>query len=88
MGIYDARISNKGQVTVPVEVRRKLGIETAGKVMFRIDGDGKVMISAKKKGLTHLKGLFGKPKTVVDIDAEIMKSVAEDNHPRRRLAAK
>jgi AbrB family looped-hinge helix DNA binding protein len=88
MGIYDAKISDKGQVTVPVEVRRKLGIESAGKLMFRIDRDGKVVISAKKKGLSHLKGIFAKPKTVVDIDAEIMKSVAEDDHPRRRMSAK
>jgi AbrB family looped-hinge helix DNA binding protein len=88
MGIYDAKISAKGQVTVPVEVRRKLGIDGAGKIMFRVDGDGRVVIAAKKKGLTHLKGIFARPKTVVDIDAEIMKSVAEDDHPRRRLSTK
>jgi AbrB family looped-hinge helix DNA binding protein len=88
MGIYDARISDKGQVTIPVEVRRKLGIASAGKVMFKIDHNGSVVVSAKKKGLSHLKGLFGKLDSPIDIDAEIMASVAEEDHPRRRISAK
>jgi AbrB family looped-hinge helix DNA binding protein len=84
MGIFDARISEKGQVTIPVEVRRRLGIESAGKVMFKVASDGVVVVSAKKKGLAHLKGIFAKPMAPIDIDAEIMASVAEDDHPSRR----
>jgi AbrB family looped-hinge helix DNA binding protein len=88
MGIYDAKISDKGQVTIPIEVRRRLGIESAGKIIFRIGGNGAVLVTAKKKGLTHLKGIFGKPKAIIDIDKEIMASVAEEDHPRRRISAK
>jgi AbrB family looped-hinge helix DNA binding protein len=88
MGIYDAKISDKGQVTVPIEVRRKLGIESAGKIMFKVNDAGMVVVSAKKKGLAHLKGLFAKPESPIDIDAEIMASVAEEDHPRRRMSAK
>jgi bifunctional DNA-binding transcriptional regulator/antitoxin component of YhaV-PrlF toxin-antitoxin module len=88
MGIYDAMISGKGQLTVPIELRRKLGIETAGKVMFKVSENGSVTISAKRKGLTHLKGIFARPNAPIDIDAEIMASVAEEDHPRRRISAK
>ena len=83
MGIYDAKISEKGQITVPVEVRRKLGIEGRQKLQFRELPDGGVEIVAKKQGLKHLKSIFARPDSPVDFDAEIMASVAEENHPNR-----
>ena len=85
MGIYDAKISEKGQVTVPVEVRRRLGIEGPQKLQFRELPDGGIEIFAKKQGLKHLKGIFARPTAPIDIDAEIMASVVEKDHPDRRL---
>lgn len=35
-----AKVTSKGQVTVPVAVRRALGIEEGDTVIFRVDGDG------------------------------------------------
>ncbi|MGH2561118.1 MAG: type II toxin-antitoxin system PrlF family antitoxin, partial [Thermomicrobiales bacterium] len=35
-------ITSKGQVTIPVEVRRHLGVGTTDKVTFVIEDDGKV----------------------------------------------
>ena len=84
MGIYDAKISDKGQVTVPVEVRRKLGIEGSQKLMFRDLPGGGVEIVAKKQGLQHLKGLFGKPEKPINDDDEIMATVWERNRPDRK----
>jgi antitoxin PrlF len=84
MGIYDAKISNKGQLTVPVEVRRKLGIEGAQKLMFRDTPNGGVEIVAKKQGLSGLKGLFGKPASRINDDDEITATVWERNRPDRK----
>ena len=35
-----ARITSKGQVTVPREVRRVLGVRTGDKLLFESDGQG------------------------------------------------
>ncbi len=34
------RLTSKGQVTIPIGVRRKLGLKTGQQVDFVIDGDG------------------------------------------------
>ncbi len=86
MGIYDAKISSKGQLTVPVEVRRKLGIEGAQKLLFRDMPDGGVEIVARKQGLNGLKGLFRKPPSRINDDEEIMATVWERNRPDRKGA--
>lgn len=39
-----ARISSKGQITIPIEVRKKLNLKEGDKVLF-IEEDGKVVIS-------------------------------------------
>jgi antitoxin PrlF len=39
-----ARISSKGQITIPIEVRKKLNLKEGDKVLF-IEEDGKVVIA-------------------------------------------
>lgn len=34
------RVTSKGQVTIPLEVRRRLGIEPGSEVDFSVDADG------------------------------------------------
>lgn len=34
------RVTSKGQVTIPLDVRRRLGIEPGSEVDFRVDADG------------------------------------------------
>jgi AbrB family looped-hinge helix DNA binding protein len=84
MGIYDARTSVKGQTTIPVEVRKVLGLEPGGSVMFVTQDDGQVKIVAKKKGLRHLKGIFGPWEgPPMDVDAAIEETVARRTDPNR-----
>lgn len=81
MGIYSANTSMKGQVTVPAEVRKLIGLEPGGKLQFRTKEDGTVTIVAKKRGARGLKGIFAQPSAPIDVDAEIMKEVWERNRP-------
>ena len=81
MGIFDAKSSQKGQVTVPVEVRTLLGLEPGGKIQFRTTNSGKVEIVAKKKGLSHLKRFFSPTQKTVDIEAEIEAEIMNRNKP-------
>ena len=79
MGLFDAKTSSKGQVTVPVEVRRLIGLEAGGKIQFQTDADGKVYIQAKKRSIKSLKGLVARPSSPVDVDAAIAAAVLRRN---------
>lgn len=50
-----ATVTRKGQVTIPREVRRRLGVDTPDKVAFVLDDEG---VHLKPVPLT-LEGLFG-----------------------------
>lgn len=42
---YKSRLRNKGQVTVPTEVRELLGVEEGDDLVFHLDESGRVVIS-------------------------------------------
>jgi antitoxin PrlF len=35
-----AKITSKGQITVPIEIRRRLGVREGDRLLFESDGDG------------------------------------------------
>jgi AbrB family looped-hinge helix DNA binding protein len=84
MGRFEAKTSMKGQATIPIEVRKALGLAPGGAVQFIVGDDGKVSVIAKKRGLQHLKGIFGKPDEPVDVDAAIMETVRLRTDPDRK----
>ena len=47
------RITSKGQVTIPLEVRRKIGLLPDTEVEFEIDGN---IVRLKKKGKQSRRG--------------------------------
>jgi antitoxin PrlF len=49
-----ARVTSKGQITVPKAVRDALGIETGDEVVFRVDGNRAVL--AKTPNFLSLAG--------------------------------
>ena len=40
-----ARISSNGQITVPVAIRRRLGLKTGDKILFYDRGDGQIVVN-------------------------------------------
>jgi AbrB family looped-hinge helix DNA binding protein len=83
MAVYDAATSRKGQATIPVEVRRMIGLEPGGTVQFVTTPDGEVRVVARKSSLRHLKGLFGPLPAPLDIDEAIAETVARRTDPGR-----
>jgi AbrB family looped-hinge helix DNA binding protein len=75
MGRFDAKTSYKGQVTIPIEARKALGLPPGGGVQFIVGDDGKVSIVAKRSGLSHLKGVFGPGGATLDVDAAVLETV-------------
>ncbi len=37
---YDAKVTSKGQITIPREIRRLLRLQAGDTVVFEVDGDG------------------------------------------------
>lgn len=51
-----SRITSKGQITLPVEVRRALKLRTGDRVSFRTAHDGTVVVEPETVDLLSLEG--------------------------------
>ncbi|MBM3926253.1 MAG: AbrB/MazE/SpoVT family DNA-binding domain-containing protein [SAR202 cluster bacterium] len=60
-----ASVSKRGQVTIPAEVRRLIGVKTKGKVSFKIKGD-QVIITKPAFTLEEVYGSVQFPKGPID----------------------
>jgi len=54
-------LTRKGQVTVPREIRDRLGLKSGDKLTFTLLSDGTVIMRAKTKRLADLAGLLTRP---------------------------
>ncbi|EKQ19391.1 AbrB/MazE/SpoVT family DNA-binding domain-containing protein [Lacticaseibacillus paracasei] len=69
----EATVTSKGQVTIPVEIRRRSGIKKNTKVRFELKQDGDIEMrvvnghnSEDEKELLHtIQGLIGQYRTVM-----------------------
>ena len=52
----DAAITSKGQVTIPAEIRRRMGLEPRDRVVFTVLPDGTTVMRAKKRSIAELAG--------------------------------
>ena len=51
-----AKLTSKGQITIPKEVRKALGLHTGDRLAFRVQDNGKVEVEAEKVSLATLRG--------------------------------
>lgn len=71
----EARLSSKGQVTVPRDIRERLKLKLGDKLRFRITDNGQVVVEAAKYhfgelyGLLHREGI--KPVSIEAMDGAI-----------------
>ena len=56
---YLVRVTQKGQVTIPVEIRRALGITTGTEVRFELDQDGARLVTGQDEEKARVAGLRG-----------------------------
>lgn len=54
-----AKISSNGQITVPIEIRRLLGLKSGDKVLFFQKQDGEIVVSnASSKAIRKAQAAF------------------------------
>jgi len=70
--------SAKGQVTIPIAIRRKLGIEEGTKVRF-VERDGQIVLEKVDVSLASLCGMFTAARSVSleDMDRAAAEGMAE-----------
>lgn len=75
-----ATVTSKGQVTIPIEVRQKLGIHTGSRVEFVARSDGGYELFASTGSVMDLRGMFewsGPTVTIEEMDEAIAAAAAE-----------
>ena len=60
-------LTQKGQTTIPQDIRVYLGVHAGDKLEFFVDHDGRVVLAPLTEKVTALKGLLKKPKKAVSI---------------------
>jgi AbrB family looped-hinge helix DNA binding protein len=86
-----SRVTSKGQVTIPIEMRRRLGIKEGDKVVF-IEEAGKIVIAnAAMLALKDIQEVFRREaerlglrdeQDVVKMVKEVRKEMWEERHGR------
>jgi antitoxin PrlF len=64
-----ATVTSKGQITIPVAVREKLGLASGDRVEFVEVGPGEFALKAATEDVRSLKGMVRRPGRAVSISA-------------------
>ncbi|MCJ2093522.1 type II toxin-antitoxin system PrlF family antitoxin [Methylobacterium sp. J-072] len=60
MKAAEAKITSKGQVTVPASLRKALGVKAGDKLVFTQDAHGRFLVEARTDALAALRGIVGR----------------------------
>ena len=74
-------ITSKGQITIPIEIRRRLGLRSGDRLEFLFGSDGEVIVRPKRVRLESLFGILQEPGqralTVREMDEAVRKSAGK-----------
>ncbi|TAM69322.1 MAG: AbrB/MazE/SpoVT family DNA-binding domain-containing protein [Microbacteriaceae bacterium] len=78
-----ATVTSKGQITIPIDVRHKLGLDTGDRVQFVELDDGGYELVPSTASVSALKGIvpsIGKVVTLEEMDEAIASAASETMH--------
>jgi len=77
---YETSVTEKGQVTIPQDIRRLLGIQPRDKIRFEVDGDVVKISRAESKLLKWFGSVAprNRPEDFEKVREEFEKGVAEE----------
>lgn len=85
MAIATAKVTSKGQITLPAKLRQRLGIKPGDRVSFEEDGKRGVRLVARTVTAADLKGIL---KTNIRLtDEELEEAIADAATARWRRFA-
>jgi len=68
------RITSKGRITIPIAVRKKLGLKPGPRVWFIENENGEYVMKVRTGSFMNLRGMFkwtGKPVTIEEMNEAI-----------------
>ena len=63
-----ATLTSKGQITIPKEVRERLGVEAGDRLEFVEEEKGVYKVVAATRDVKHLKGMVPAPRRPVPVE--------------------
>lgn len=92
MALYEAKLSSKGQLTLPVELRRQWSLKEGDLVEFFLDDEGHVTVFRRNRPASDLFGLLAdlKPDPAYASDDEAIADqiVADDERTKSTSASR
>ncbi len=84
MGVYKSTVSSKGQVVLPAEMRKSLGISTGSEVFFAVDGDRAYITTSLYDQIRAVRGSFAhvKPSLTAELRRERRKERIREHRER------
>ena len=65
-----AKITSRGQITIPIDIRKRLGVKEGDKVIFIEDGNKIVVANAAKIAFANMRSAFSAEAEQVGIKDE------------------
>lgn len=72
-----AKITSKGQVTIPGDIRKKLGLKTGDYLEFRLESDNKITVMPAKRNVDEVYGILYRKDQEAFTPEEMDEGVAE-----------
>jgi len=87
--VATTRLSAKGWVVIPSQIRKRYGLQPGDRVHVR-DDDGQItLIPALKDPIRDLRGIFkGRPSMAADLVAEHRREVERDEREHKKWLAR
>ncbi|MGD0736387.1 MAG: AbrB/MazE/SpoVT family DNA-binding domain-containing protein [Terracidiphilus sp.] len=63
-----ATVTSKGQITIPVKIRKELGLKPGVRIDFYEIGDGEYALRAKTGSIMEMRGCLPKPDHTITIE--------------------
>ena len=64
----EARMTSKGQITLPKDIRDRLGLKQGDRVRFIVEDDGRVRLLPAKRDVGELFGILPRPRRALSIE--------------------
>jgi antitoxin PrlF len=68
----ESTVTTKGQVTIPADIRKAMGLEAQDRVVFTTLLDGTVVMRAKTRSVVALKGMLKRPRGAAKVSIDDM----------------
>ena len=78
-----ATLTSKGQITLPKEIRDRLGLDAGSMLDFQILEDNTITVREVKPDARRIRGLLKSPHAIALTVAQMDKAVSQDLRDRR-----